>query len=164
MLLAEVLAFVRAAADCAGVRRIALLGSLATTKPIPKDADLLVTIDAGGADLEPLAAVGRRLKGRCQAINLGADIFLCDPSFRYLGRICPHRVCHYRASCEGQSCGARQGLRDDLDVITLSGEVLSRPPFVLWPTVTRETAAPADVEALLLSRLERGPHAPSASG
>ena len=45
-LLMAVLAFVRAARSAPGVHRIALLGSLATAKPLPKDADVLVTIDA----------------------------------------------------------------------------------------------------------------------
>ena len=42
-LLSAVLAFVRATP---GVRRIALIGSLTTNKPMPKDADVLVIIDA----------------------------------------------------------------------------------------------------------------------
>src|SRR6516165_1676970 len=37
--------FVRDARLCPGVRRIALLGSLATAKAIPKDVDLLVTVE-----------------------------------------------------------------------------------------------------------------------
>ena len=45
-LLSVVLAFVRAARSSPGVLWIALLGSLATDKPVPKDADVLVTIDA----------------------------------------------------------------------------------------------------------------------
>jgi hypothetical protein len=72
-----VLAFVRAARSMPGVLRIALLGSLATEKPVAKDADVLVTIDAA-MDLDPLARLGRRLQGTAQTINLGADIFLAD--------------------------------------------------------------------------------------
>lgn len=158
VLLTEVLAFVRSAAACAGVRRIALLGSLATPKPIPKDADVLVTID-GDMDLDALAMMGRRLKGRCQHINLAADIFLCDAQERYLGRICRHRECFLRANCDARSCGKRQHLRDDLDIITLPDSVMRRPPFVLWPTVVREAPAPPDVEALLLRLLEETPPA-----
>src|SRR5262245_5195332 len=44
-LLLAVLSFVRTARTCPGVLRIALMGSLATSKAIPKDADLLVTIN-----------------------------------------------------------------------------------------------------------------------
>ena len=97
-LLSAVLAFVRAARSTPGVRRIALLGSLATDKPVPKDADVLVTIDAT-MDLDPLARVGRRLKGTAQTINLGADIFLADEAGRYMGRICHYRECHPRVAC-----------------------------------------------------------------
>lgn len=71
-LLKAVLAFVRSARSIPGVLRIALLGSLATDKPMPKDADVLVTIDAA-VDLDPLARLGRRLKGTAQTINLGAE-------------------------------------------------------------------------------------------
>jgi hypothetical protein len=76
-LLNAVLAFVRAARSTPGVLRIALLGSLATEKPVPKDADVLITIDAA-MDLDPLARLGRRLQGTAQTINLGADIFLAN--------------------------------------------------------------------------------------
>jgi hypothetical protein len=76
-LLLAVRSFVRAARDCRGVLRIALLGSLTTTKAVPKDADVLVTID-GAMDLAGLARAGRRLKGFAQTLNLGADIFLAD--------------------------------------------------------------------------------------
>jgi hypothetical protein len=97
-LLRAVLAFVRAARIVPGVHRIALLGSLATAKPVPKDADVLVTIDAC-MDLAPLAQIGRRLKGTAQKINLGADIFVADETRRYLGRICHYGACHARAAC-----------------------------------------------------------------
>jgi hypothetical protein len=77
--------FVRAARLCPGVRRIALLDSLATAKAIPKDVDLLVTVERA-MDLTRLAHAGRRLKGLAQTINLGADIFLADTAGHYLGR------------------------------------------------------------------------------
>src|SRR5512145_2228093 len=86
-LLNAVLAFVRAARSTPGVLRIALLGSLATEKPVPKDADVLVTIDAA-MDLDPLARLGRHLQGTAQTVNLGVDIFLANPAGRCLGRIC----------------------------------------------------------------------------
>ena len=50
-------------------------------KSLPKEADVLVTIE-DGLDLGPLAAAGRRLKGLAQQINLGADIFLADTKGR----------------------------------------------------------------------------------
>ncbi len=69
--------FVQAARLCPGVQRIALLGSLSTAKAIPKDVDLLVTIERT-MDLTHLARAGRRLHGLAQTINRGADIFLAD--------------------------------------------------------------------------------------
>lgn len=154
ILLDAVLAFVQEAASCPGVERIALVGSLATEKPIPKDADVLVTF-RDGANLASLAHAARRLKGRAQAINLGADIFLCDPAGTYVGRICGYRECRPRALCQAQHCGERQHLNDDLHIVTLGPGVMSKPPFVLWPTVARRSPAPEDVETLLLARLER---------
>jgi hypothetical protein len=108
--------FVRAARLCPGVRRIALLGSLATAKAIPKDVDLLVTVERT-MDLSQLARAGRRLKGLAQTINLGADIFLADTAGHYLGRICHYRECHPRIACHAQHCGLRTHLNDDLHVV-----------------------------------------------
>jgi hypothetical protein len=87
-LLAAVAAFVRTARDYPGVLRIALLGSLATDKPIPKDADVLVTIE-GSMDLTKLARAGRQLKGATNSINLSADIFLAEEAGRYLVESAP---------------------------------------------------------------------------
>ena len=151
-LLLAVRSFVQAAGGCAGVLRIALLGSLATTKAVPKDADVLVTID-GTMDLFELARAGRRLKGQAQSINLGADIFLADEGGRYLGRICRHRECHPRVTCRARHCGGREHLRDDLDIVTLSKELLAAPPVDLWPNIVRRAAMPPDVETLLLAEL-----------
>jgi hypothetical protein len=153
-LLLALYAFVRAARDCAGVLRIALLGSLTTTKPIPKDADVLVTID-GAMELTELARAGRRLQGFAQTINLGADIFLADEAGRYVGRICHYRMCHPRVACLAQNCGHREHLNDDLQIVTLSQELIAAPPVTLWPNVVRRVNVPADVETLLLTALER---------
>ena len=153
-LLAAVLGFVREASSLPGVLRIALVGSLATDKPIPKDADVLVTIDAS-MDLSPLARLGRRLKGTAQKINLGGDIFLVDADGRYIGRICHYRECHPRALCRAQHCGLRQHLNDDLHVVTLSPMLIATPPIDLWPRIVRRVPVPADTEALLVAELER---------
>jgi predicted nucleotidyltransferase len=153
-LLEAVLAFVRAARSLPGVHRIALVGSLATDKPVPKDADVLVTIDAA-MDLARLAVVGRRLKGAAQKINLGADVFLADAAGRYVGRICHYRECHRRVLCRAQHCGQRQHLNDDLHVVTLGPSLIASPPVELWPHVVRRIAVPADTEALLVTELEK---------
>ena len=146
--------FVWAARLCPGVRRIALLGSMTTAKAVPKDVDLLVTIERT-IDLTQLARAGRRLKGLAQTINLGADIFLADTAGHYFGRICQYRECHSRAACRAQHCGLRAHLNDDLQVVTLSKDLLASPPIELWPKVIRRLAVPADLEEILLSKLER---------
>lgn len=71
-LLAGVLAFTQAACQLPGVTRIALIGSLTTDKPDPKDADVLVTV-ADDADLTLLAAHGRKLLGHAQSRNRGGE-------------------------------------------------------------------------------------------
>jgi hypothetical protein len=153
-LLTAVRAFVRAAANCPGVYRIALLGSLTTDKPVPRDADVLVTIE-GATDLAALARAGRRLQGQAGSINLGADVFLADQDGRYLGRICGFRECHPRMRCRARNCGGREHLNDDLDVVTLPQKLLAAPPVDLWPNVVRRAAMQPDVESLLLMELER---------
>jgi hypothetical protein len=153
-LLAAVLGFVREARSLPGVLRIALVGSLATDKPIPKDADVLVTIHAD-MDLSPLARLGRRLKGTAQKINLGGNIFLVDEISRYIGRICHYRECHPRRLCRAQHCGRREHLNDDLHVVTLSPQLIAAPPIDLWPRIARRVAVPDDTEALLVSELEK---------
>lgn len=154
VLLAEVLAFVKSASACPGVLRIALVGSLATDKPVPKDADVLVTLE-DGIELGPLARAGRRLKGKAGSINLGADIFLCRSDGRYIGRICGFRECHPRAACHARHCGGRDHLCDDLDILTLSSDLTLAPPLVLWPRLERRTVLPDDVERLLVAPLAK---------
>ena len=153
-LLAAVLAFVRAAGSCPGILRIALVGSLTTDKPVPKDADVLVTIGAA-TDLSSLARIGRRLKGAGQTINLGADAFLADAAGRYIGRICHYRECHARAACRALHCGRRQHLNDDLQAVTLDPALVAAPPIDLWRHIARRVAVPADTEALLVAVLEK---------
>ena len=84
------LAFTQAACRVSGVTRIALIGSLATTKLNPKDADMLVTI-ADDADLTLLAAHGRKLLGHGQSRNCGGEVFLANPHGVYLGTVIPPR-------------------------------------------------------------------------
>ena len=153
-LLLAVLAFVLAARACPGVQRISLLGSIVTAKAIPNDVDVLVTID-GVMDLTRLARSGRRLMGRAQTINLGADIFLADTTGRYVGRICHYRECHPRVLCHAQHCGQRDHLNDDLHIVTLSKELIASPPVELWPNVIRRLSVPPDVDNILLNKLEQ---------
>jgi predicted nucleotidyltransferase len=155
-LLSEVLHFVERARTCSGVRRIALIGSLARDKDNPKDADVLVTVD-DEADLTSLAAAGRRLKGRAQSQNKGADIFLANSSGRYIGRTCHWRECYpgIRASCDARHCGRRAFLHDDLDAVTLDADLIKAPPLELWPTIVRRVELPHDVETHLIEPIGR---------
>lgn len=158
LLLAEALAFVRQAARMRGVQRIALLGSLTTEEPEPKDVDLLVTV-ADDMDLTPLAAAARRLRGHLQSHNLGADVFLADPRGNYLGRTCPWKQCGpgIRMSCEARNCGRRLYLYDDWDVVRLEKRLVRQPPILLWPQVLARIPVPEDVDrGLIRPLLEEG--------
>jgi hypothetical protein len=142
--------FVLAARRVPGIRRIAMLGSLLTLKPRPKDADVLVTID-DTVNLAALAKLGRRLGGSAQArLNSGADVFLADPAGAYLGRICHYRECHPRALCRARHCGAIPHLADDLDTVTLPPDLIAAPPLDLFPTVVARVPLPDDVSRILL--------------
>ncbi len=161
-LLAGVLAFTQAASQVSGVARIALIGSLTTGKPDPKDADVLVTI-ADADDLTLLAAHGRKLLGHCQSRNCGGEIFLANSLGDYLGRLCPWKQCGpgIRASCDALHCGRRLYLHDDLSTIRLPSSLIAAPPIDLWPNVITRVTPPADVEAVLLAPLRQAQsHAP----
>lgn len=145
-LIDETFRFVAAIRLLAGIDRIALIGSLTTNKPNPKDADVLVTV-ADDLDLTMLATESRRLKGRAQTRNCGADIFLANPAGDYLGRICHWRECApgIRMACDAQHCGRRTYLHDDLDNLRISEELIANPPITVWPRVECDATVPADV-------------------
>lgn len=153
-LIAETLGFVRAARKLPGVTRIALIGSLTTEKPEPKDADLLVTIDAD-VNLPDLAELGRKLRGHAQSFNHSADIFLADPQHEYLGRLCPWKQCGpgFRQSCDALHCGQRPYLHDDLNTIRLSTALIATPPLELWPEIVTRITPPRDLQFGLIAPL-----------
>jgi hypothetical protein len=155
-LLTEGLSFVRTIRALPGVRRVAMVGSLLTDKADPKDIDFLVTVE-DSADLAPLAAAGRKLKGRTQSRNTGADIFLANPEGAYLGRICHWRECRpgIRAACDARHCGARHYLHDDLDDLSLPREIVEAPPLELWPEIIPRVAFPSDLTVHLIQKLEQ---------
>jgi hypothetical protein len=153
-LIAEVLAFVRAASQLPGVVRIALIGSLTTAKPDPKDADVLVTV-TDEADLTPLATLGRKLQGHAQSFNRGGEVFLADPRGNYLGRTCPWKRCGpgIRMRCDALHCGQRPYLHDDLGTICLPQALITAAPIELWPEIIVRIPVPPDVEQGLLAPL-----------
>jgi predicted nucleotidyltransferase len=147
--------FVKAAPRVRGIKRIAVIGSITTPKLNPKDVDVLVTLEAG-ADLPALATLGRKLKGATQQHNHGADIFLADTSGKYLGRTCSYKDCHPRRSCLGQHCTSQKWVCDDLEVVTLSEDLIREPPLEVWPSLVIRTALPGD----LASAFARGAQIP----
>lgn len=144
--------FVRTIRVLPDVERVALIGSLASEKNFPKDADVVVTV-ADDANIDSLARFGRRFQGRAHGINSTADIFLASVGDEYLGRICQYRKCHPRVLCRARHCGARPHLNDDLDIVTLAPGLISAPPIVLYPTIVSTGEVPGDVESLLLAPL-----------
>lgn len=142
--------FVVAVQHVTGVRAIALLGSITTEKPRPKDIDVLVTVE-DEADLAALATASRRLQGHTQSRACGADIFLANPSGAYIGRMCHWRDCRpgVRLACDARHCGQRPYLHDDLDTVRLAESVVTSPPLTLWPDVERRGPVPPDVEEFI---------------
>jgi len=116
-----------------GVERIALIGSLATPKQQPNNADLLVTI-VTKESVHDIAAAARKLSGHALTMNRGANVFLADRSGTYLGRTCPWRECGpgIRTRCQAQHCGGH--LYDDLHLVKLPKQLIASPPLVIWPT------------------------------
>lgn len=150
--------FVAVVSQMPGVERVALVGSICTPKPNPKDVDVLVTI-APSVDMEKLATLGRKLKGKMQGINSGADIFLADPHGRYLGRTCSFKECHYRVGCEGRQCGPESYLCDDLHNLNLDRELIANPKIVLHPRIIVRGELPEDLMDEVKSRLGGQNHA-----
>jgi hypothetical protein len=56
-------------------------------------------------------------------------------------------------ACRALSCGLRQHLNDDLQVVTLDAALVRAPPIDLWPRVVARCAVPADTQAVLVAKL-----------
>jgi predicted nucleotidyltransferase len=155
-LLHAVCDFVEQARSLPGVRRIALLGSLATPKAIPKDVDLLVEVE-DDMPLAALAKLTRQLSGKTMSTGdgCGADVFLCDPRHGYLGRVCRWKQCApgIRQSCDAPHCGRREYLNDDLQNIRLDSKLISAPPLELWPEIIARAEMPEDVRRDLIAEV-----------
>jgi hypothetical protein len=148
-LLAHLPWFVRSVARVEGVRKISILGSITTPKLKPKDIDFLVMVE-DSADLEPVARLGRKLKGRTGSEGGGADIFLTNVLGNYIGRTCSWKECRLgaRMSCDALNCGQRQFLHDDLQAVKLSQDSID-DALQLWPTVEKRVGLPADLESVV---------------
>lgn len=142
--------FLDAVHRMAGVQRIALVGSITTDKPNPKDIDLLVNV-TDSMDLAPLATAARRLQGHAQRVNCGADVFLADVDDTYIGRACHWKECRpgIRLSCDALHCGKRPHLHDDFDAVRLDETLLKSPPVIVWPEMVRRCELPDDLERVL---------------
>lgn len=155
-LLRAVLVFVNDARHLTGVRRIALLGSLATPKAIPKDVDLLDEI-SDDMPLKKLATFKRQLLGKTMQTGdgCGVDVFVCNPQREYLGRICSWKNCApgIRQGCHAQHCGRRTYLYDDLQVARLNPSLIAKPPLELWPEIITRAEIPDDVREELVKQL-----------
>ncbi len=151
-LIVEAFRFIERIVGTPGVKRIAMLGSLLSSKVDPKDIDILITID-DETDLTALAKSARRLKGIAQSKNKGADLFLANSAGQYIGRICHWSRCgpRFRVTCDARNCGVREYLHDDLDDINLDPLLVKEPPLEIWPTVVYRQSVAND----LLPFLER---------
>jgi predicted nucleotidyltransferase len=145
-LIAEAFRFIERIVDIPGVTRIAMLGSLLSSKATPKDVDLLITVN-DDTDLTALAKSARRLKGMAQSKNRGADVFLVNSAGQYIGRICHWSQCgpHFRATCDARNCGVREYLHDDFDDIKLDSRLVKEPPLEIWPSVVARQSVAKDV-------------------
>jgi hypothetical protein len=145
-LIAEAFQFIERIVGIPGVKRIAMLSSLLTSKANPKDVDLLVTVD-DEADLTSLAKSARRLMGMGQSKNKGADVFLANSVGQYIGRICPWSRCgpQFRTRCDARNCGVREYLHDDLDDINLDPRLVKESPLEIWPSVVYRQSVANDL-------------------
>jgi len=145
-LITEAFRFIDRIVTIPGLRRIAMIGSLISSKAEPKDVDILITID-DEVDLTALASTARKLKGAAQTMNKGADVFLANPAGQYIGRICHWR--NYgpgiRASCDAYNCGRRHYLHDDLEDIALDPVLVKEPPLEIWPTIIYRQSVASDL-------------------
>jgi hypothetical protein len=154
-LISFVLKFVQSVRGSAGIREVALIGSLCTPKQYPKDADLLVMIE-DAASLAELAKCARRLQGQAMSIGHGSDVFLVNPAGEYLGRVCPWKECRpgLRMSCDALHCGRRAFLHDDLHTIRLARTVTAAHALRLWPHLQARGDIPADIMDQLVMPLQ----------
>jgi hypothetical protein len=129
-------------ADVPAVVRVALFGSVASSPRVesmrrrrgqihePKDVDLAVWLD-GPVDLNQLRVLcGRAVHQLWQEKQMGVahhqvDVFLLDPTDRYLGRLCHFNQCpKHKPQCRAQDCGKLPFLRQHDEFLFDSAESL----------------------------------------
>lgn len=107
--------------------------------------------------LDKLALLKRKLLGKTMATgdSCGADVFLCNPLGKYLGRICSYKTCApgIRQSCQAEHCGRREYLCDDLRNVHLDPTLIAEPPLTLWPEIIIRVEIPDDVREILVAGL-----------
>jgi hypothetical protein len=131
------------------VLRIALIGSITTTKPKPRDVDVIVTISED-LSIQSLAALGRKLLGKQVSVGdaSGADVFLATQDHDYLGRTCSYRECHPRVRCRGTQYNGSY-INNDFQVLRLKKELIQSPPVEVFPEVLVRKSLPDDLQAAL---------------
>lgn len=127
--------FMEAVVKVPHVERVALCGSLTTSKEHPKDIDFLVYVTPD-VDLKRLSKLKRGLLGRIQRGNLGADVFVVEQG-SYIGRACRYRDPWPRQVCMAQdlTCDSRSGLCDTQRNFVLNDSLVQHPPIVLYPEI-----------------------------
>jgi hypothetical protein len=157
--IAEVLAFARATQQLAGGIRVALIGSLTTSKAERKVADLVVIVTED-ADLASLDQTGRQLQRRTRSINRGGDIFQADPEGNYVGGTCQWKECGLgiRWRYDALHCGRQHYLHIDVCAIVLPKELIAAPPLESRLQHAVRVPLPEDLERDLLVYLRSEDH------
>lgn len=131
------------------VIQVALIGSVCTNKPNPKDIDLLVTVRPG-SDLTRLARLNRKTQGRIQQGLCSAEIFVAEDG-RYVGRICRYREPWPRVICGNNKlvCDLhKEFLCNTSNNFTLSQSLIDTPPIILYPKFSASANVPDDVRQI----------------
>lgn len=147
--------FVEAVVKNPQVERVALCGSLTTSKEHPKDIDFLVYVSQD-VDLKWLSKMKRGLLGRIHRGCLGADVFVVEHG-SYIGRACRYRDPWPRQVCVAQdlTCHSRLGLCDTQRNLILNEGLVQHPPIVLYPEIEgalKPSEIPDDVARHLMTR------------
>ena len=132
------------------VRQVALIGSICTNKPNPKDIDLLISIKPK-TDLKKLATLRRKTQGRIGQGLLGTDMFIVEDG-RYLGRLCRYREPWPRVVCcnDNLICDrTRNYLCNTSNNFSIDKSIINNPPITIYPKFSTTIEIPNDVGKVL---------------